>query len=99
MKKILFGVLLLPALAFAEPVRIDKPLVCDDAKIVINSLVSGEYKEVPVWLGNADENDSKYAVLFNGKTKTWTIIQFNQQTACILGTGKDGLLSDKKHSF
>lgn len=85
MRKFLLGVLLLPALVVAQPVTVEKPVICEKTEIVIESLLKGEYKEQPVWVG-ADES-SKYSLFVNNRTTTWTMIQFNQQIACIIGVG------------
>ena len=85
MRKFLLGVLLLPAFAFAEPVTVEKPVICDTPKIVVES-ISGTYQEQPSWIGR--DNSSKYALFVNEKTKTWTMIQFNDNIACIIGVGE-----------
>jgi hypothetical protein len=85
MRKFLLGVLLLPALVVAQPVTVEKPVICEKTELVIGSLLNGEYKEQPVWIG-VDES-SKYSLFVNDKTKTWTMIQFNQQMACIIAVG------------
>lgn len=90
MKKFLLSVLLLPAVAMAQPVTVEKPVVCEKLHIVIESLQNSNYKEVPIWSG-IDEK-SKYALFANEKTKTWTFIQFNQNIACILGVGEKSQL-------
>jgi hypothetical protein len=85
MRKFLLGVLLLPALAYAQPVTVDKPIICEKTEKVIESLQTGQYKETPSWIGRDEQ--SRYALFANEKTKTWTIIQFNENIACILGVG------------
>lgn len=85
MKNFLISVLLLPVLAVAqEPVIVEKSVVCDKTEIVLNSLIK-EFSEKPVWLGNS--GDSKYS-MFVDKKGAWTIIQFNNRIACIIGAGE-----------
>lgn len=86
MRKFLLGVLLLPALAYAQPVTVEKPIVCDTPKIVIGTLTSEEYKEQPFWIGI--DKTSRYVMLVNEKTSTWTFVQLNDTIACVLGTGE-----------
>lgn len=86
MRKLLLGVLLLPALAQAQPVTVEKPVVCDKTEKVIETLQGGQYKENPSWIGFDDK--SKYALFVNEKTKTWTMIQFNENIACVIGLGE-----------
>ena len=85
MHKFIFGVLLLPALALAQPVTVEKPVICDTPKTVIETLTGTGYKEQPFWIGN--DETSRYVLLANERTKSWTIVQFNKNIACVLGTG------------
>lgn len=85
MHKFIFGVLLLPALALAQPVTVEKPVVCEKTVTVLEAFSKGEWQEKPFWIG--EDNKSKFGLLVNEKTKTWTLIQFNNDIACILGTG------------
>lgn len=66
---------------------LSKQVVCGETSTVLQSLTSGEYQEKPNWIGRADNDDSKYALFVNKKTKSWTFIQFNDKMACILGSG------------
>jgi hypothetical protein len=86
MYKFILGVLLLPALAHAQPVTVEKPVICDTPKVVIESL-TGTHQEKPFWVGNDDK--SRYIMLVNESTGSWTMVQFNNSIACILGTGKN----------
>ena len=67
-----------------------KDVVCDSKENIFEFLSGEDYKELPVWTGNDDR--STYAMFANDKTGTWTLVQFNKSTACILGTGE-------KHRF
>lgn len=84
MHKFILAVLLLPALAYAQPVTVEKPVICDTPKKVIESL-TGTHQEKPFWIGN--DGKSRYVMLVNEDTGTWSIVQFNNNIACILGTG------------
>lgn len=86
MRKFLLGVLLLPAFVLAQPVTVEKPVVCEKTEKVIETLQNGQYKELPTWIGYDDK--SRYALFVNTKTKTWTIIQFNETIACVVGAGE-----------
>jgi hypothetical protein len=85
MYKFIFGVLLLPALAYAQPVTVEKPIVCDTPKIVIETLTGSGYQEQPFWSGT--DKLSRYIMLVNEDTGSWSIVQFNNNIACVLGTG------------
>ena len=90
MKKLLGLLLIIPLLTSAQsssgPVTIEKTVVCDRTQNVLDVIINGRYQENPVW-GGVDD-DSRYGLLVNRETGTWTIIQFNKETAYILGTGK-----------
>lgn len=86
MRKFLLGVLLLPALAYAQPVTVEKPVVCSDLKTIIETVSGSKWQEEPVWSGRDDT--SRYVLTVNQKTKTWTMIQFNDKIACIIGIGE-----------
>ena len=90
MKYILLLALLIPTLLAAQPIIIQKPVTCTDTKMLLQGLTSSDYKETAFWLGiEPGAEVSKYSVFVNQQTKTWTIIQFNDKIACVLGTGTD----------
>jgi len=69
----------------AEPRTINKPIVCEETHIVLSALLSSEYEELPIWIGNGE--NSRYSLFANEKTKSWTLIQYDEKIACILGAG------------
>jgi len=73
----------------AEPVQIKKPVMCESTPLVFQAL-SDQAGEKPIWLGKGDGVDtSRTVILANETTKTWTIVQFDKDMACILGSGVD----------
>jgi hypothetical protein len=88
MKNILVTVLLgLSSIAYAQPFRLEKPLVCDETARFMEVLRGSEFKEIPFWFGADSDSGSKFMMVVNEKTKTWTMIQFTGKVACILGSG------------
>jgi hypothetical protein len=89
MKKLL-ALVLITGSVWAEPTTIKKEVVCDSAEVVFKALSSADYQEKPVWLGAGTENERliNYSLWVNTSAKTWTIVQFNNKIACILGTGE-----------
>lgn len=63
-----------------------KPILCGPMDIVFRGLANPEINEQPIWLGQ-DDNGSNYAVFVNAKTSGFTVVQFGEQIACILGLG------------
>lgn len=86
MRKLLLGVLLFPSLSSAQLVTVDKPVQCARTEVLLPGLANSEYKEQPVWVGTDEE--STFSLFVNEKTKSWTLVQFNQKVACVLGTGE-----------
>lgn len=91
MKKLALALLFgsVSSIAHAQMFMTEKTMVCDSAQKIIKALVSDDFKEMPIWTGKSDQDDSKFSMFSNEKTKTWTILQFNDKIACILGTGTD----------
>ena len=87
-KWICFG-LLLTGLVFAQSVTVQKPVECADTALLLQGLGSSNYKEKPIWWGiEPGATVSRYSLFVNEQTKTWTLIQFNEKIACVLGTGE-----------
>jgi len=82
----LFAALLFQTASSDTNVReIKKTIPCGSTKEILAELVSGDYKEVPFWMG--EDNTSSYILMVNEKTRSWTLLQYNDETACVLGTG------------
>jgi hypothetical protein len=80
-------ILLSPLLASAEPIQINKPVTCENTLLIFQALVE-QAGEKPIWVGKGDGVDtSRTVVLANEKTKSWTIVQFDKNMACVLGSG------------
>lgn len=90
MKKLLAILAIIPLLTSAQsssgPITLEKTVVCDKTQNVLDVIINGRYQENPMW-GGVDDN-SRYSLLVNRETGTWTLIQFTKETACILGTGE-----------
>lgn len=65
---------------------LNKKVVCDLPDTMFQELVISGYREQPVWVGR--DESSKYILLANIQTGTWTFIQYTQDIACILGAGE-----------
>ena len=85
----LFFILILfsPLLASAQSIQINKPVTCDTTQLVFQALFE-QAGERPIWLGRGDGADASSTTIFaNEKTKSWTIVQFDKNMACVLGSG------------
>lgn len=96
MKKLITIIIatLLTTVAIAQSTAFErkKPVVCDDTKKIYNELVNGEYAERPVWGGEGE--NTKFILLVNKTTGTWTLIEFLKDTSCILGVGEGSVILD-----
>ncbi len=89
MKYIFLLAILVAGVAWAQLETAKKPLDCADTQVLLRGLMSSNFKETPVWTGvEPGVTLPKYSLFVNEKTKLWTLIQFNDTTACVLGTGE-----------
>jgi hypothetical protein len=97
MKKLL-ALMLITGSVWAEPTIVKKEVVCASAEDIFKTLSSGDYQEKPVWLGAGTENEPliNYSLWVNTSSKTWTIVQFNNKIACVIGTGENFNLLNKR---
>ena len=63
-----------------------KPILCGPLDVVFKTMASKEINERPIWVGQ-DENRSNYVIFVNAETSGFTLVQFGEQIACILGLG------------
>ena len=90
MKKIILSIFVLLLIAatatYADPFKVSKPVVCYESSTIYEQLINGEFAELPIWGGNGEQ--SNFVLLVNNNTKTWTLVEFNKDTSCIIGFGE-----------
>ena len=87
-KWLIFGVILTGAV-IAQTVTVRKPVECVNTETLFQGLISSDYKEKPIWLGiQSGATLAKYSLFVNEQTKSWTLVQFDEKIACVLGTGE-----------
>lgn len=97
MKHILiFLTSLLIGTAFAQPITTKKEVQCDKTDVMIPVLKGKDFEEVPIWLGKGDGKAPNYSLFVNVETKSWTIIQFNNELSCVLGSGESYTVLNRK---
>jgi hypothetical protein len=85
----LLPVMLVLGLAVAQSVTVQKPIKCADTATLLRGLSGSDYKEKPIWWGiEPGATVSRYSLFVNEETKSWTLIQFDDKIACVLGTGE-----------
>ena len=77
-----------------EIIDLQKPLKCSDAQSVMNYFVD-IHKETPVWVGKS-VHDTHITLLTNTVTGSWTMIEYGNKIACVLGAGEDKSGSNSK---
>jgi hypothetical protein len=75
-------------IANAELLTTKKEVYCDKTEDMISILKSEKFEEAPIWLGKGDSKAPNYSLFVNPETRSWTIIQFNNELACVLGSGE-----------
>ena len=76
----------------ADIVVVPKPVECTATKKLLPAIVASDYKEIPVWFGQEPDSGSNYTLFVNPTTKTWTLIQFDHNVACVVGSGTQSTL-------
>jgi hypothetical protein len=71
-----------------DPQTRNKKVVCADPKTVIEGLTA-DSDEQPFWTGVADS--TKFILFVNTRTGTWSLVQYDNKTACVLGVGEKAL--------
>ena len=95
MKKSIILLSLLATCAFANAKSVNKPIECVNAKALLNAIaVNEEFQEKPVW-GGKTELPSHVVLFVNTKTGTWTLVEMDKTTACILAVGTDAEVSEQ----
>ena len=85
----LLPVMLVLGIAVAQSVTVQKPIECADTATLLRGLSGSDYKEKPIWWGiEPGATVSRYSLFVNDETKSWTLIQFDDKIACVLGTGE-----------
>ena len=73
----------------AQSVVTQKPIEGVDTALMFRGLSSSDFKEKPIWMGTEPGVTlSRYSLFVNEETKSWTLIQFDEKIACVLGTGE-----------
>jgi len=69
-------------------VKAEKTVSCGPLREIITILSGDRWKESPIWIGeNPGDNKSRFTLMVNETTGGWTVLEYQGDTACILGTG------------
>ena len=87
MKKIIVS-LLLAVSTVACSQETGKPVICLDAKEMFDAIFE-EYRETILMVFDQDSFPHKIVLTVNPATKTWSLIEYNTETACLIGSGNN----------
>ena len=91
MKKLILLCVFVASSVSADPFPSQKPVICEDAEIVLAALAE-KYHEKVVWMGKDIKNGNAHILTVNEKESTWTYIETDGRIACVLGAGTDPTL-------
>jgi hypothetical protein len=77
-----------------EIIDLTKPMKCSEPQTVMNYFVN-IHKEIPIWVGKSVHN-SHITLLMNNETRSWTMIEYDDNLACVLGAGEEKSGSNPK---
>jgi len=77
-----------------EVIDLNKPLKCSDAQAVVKYFAD-THKEKPVWVGKSVHN-TRITLMVNKETGSWTMIEYDDRLACVLGAGEENSSSSNK---
>lgn len=95
MKLLLAALFLIPTVVSAQQIRqVNKLVNCGDTQLIIGEL--RKVKENPVWVGDVDDNtNSRMSLWISKENNTWTLLQNNDEIACIIDFGNKNVFSSE----
>jgi hypothetical protein len=87
MKKIIL-LLLLTLSTVACSKETTKPVLCMVTKEMFDAIFE-EYRETILMVFDQDSFPNKIVLTVNPATKTWSIVEYNTEIACLLGSGNN----------
>jgi hypothetical protein len=86
MKYIFAALVLISSVAHAQLSEYERKFTCGKTQFVITALTQNA-QEKPVWAGADSQSGTQTMILQNNKTLTWTVVQYDQDMACVLQSG------------
>ena len=75
-------------LANAQVSQSQMTVTCGNTLLVLKSFDGKDINEHPIWVGTAEATNTRTVVLVNKDTQNWSIVQFDNKIACVLGVGQ-----------
>ena len=86
MKYIFVALVLISSVAHAQLSEYERRFTCGKTQFVISALTRNA-QEKPIWSGTDPQSGTETMILQNTRTLTWTVVQYDQTTACVLQSG------------
>jgi hypothetical protein len=90
--KMAFLFCLASSIANAEPIQRRTVVVCDSVEIIFKTLFE-EFHEEPIWYAKDEPTPTQYVLTVNSKEDTWTLVQYDNTQACVIGVGTGSRLA------
>jgi len=87
MKKIILS-LLLAVSTIACSKEMSKPVLCMETKEMFDAIFE-EYRETILMVFDQDSFPNKIVLTVNPATKTWSLVEYSTEIACLLGSGNN----------
>jgi hypothetical protein len=79
----------------AEVKKINKEIICSSIEEMDSAIT--EWQEQEVWTGYSPEEKTLYTFSYNQKSRSWSIIQYDNNVACLIGSGVGSAPENKKN--
>jgi len=87
MKYIFAALVLISSVAHAQLSEYERRFTCGKTQFVISALTKSA-QEKPIWSGTDPQSGTETMILQNTRTLTWTVVQYDQDMACVLQSGE-----------
>jgi hypothetical protein len=73
----------------SEVIEVKKNMLCSETKLVLHRIIN-DYKELPLWASKL--SNSNVTLFVNYDTKSWTLVQWDNNLACVMEAGEGYIL-------
>ena len=87
MKYIFAALVLISSVAHAQLSEYERKFTCGKTQFVISALTRNA-QEKPIWSGTDPQSGTETMILQNTRTLTWTVVQYDNNMACVLQSGE-----------
>jgi len=88
MKKFILSLLLSVSTVAYSQQENAKPVLCMDTKEMFDAIFE-KYNETILMVLDQDSFPNKIVLTVNNTTKTWSLIEYDNELACLLGSGNN----------